>query len=57
LICFDVKTYEERAVALGGDTLEMAKCKRNVVNAKTRGNLFNTPGFVKTLEGAFLALV
>jgi len=52
-----VKTYEDRAVALGGDALEMAMCKRNVANAKTHGNLFNTPGFVETLEDALLALV
>ena len=57
LICFDLKTYEERAVALGGDTLEMANCKRSVANAKTSGNLFNTSGFVETLEDALLASV
>ena len=57
LICFDVKAYEERALALAGDTLEMAKCKRNIADAKTSGHLFNTPGFVKMLEDRLLGLV
>jgi len=57
LICFDLKTYEERAVALGGDALEMSKRKRTMAIAKTSGSLFDAPGFVKTLEQTLITLV
>jgi predicted O-linked N-acetylglucosamine transferase (SPINDLY family) len=57
LICFDLQSYEDRAVLLASNPREMAKLKSGVAHARTNAKLFDTPGFVKTLEEVLITLV
>ena len=50
LITYNLQDYEEKAVALANDRVELERIKNHLAKQKAEGTLFDTPRFVKNLE-------
>ncbi|MFY8044065.1 MAG: acetylglucosamine transferase, partial [Rhodoferax sp.] len=50
LITYNLKDYEEKAVALANDRVDLERIKKHLAKQKAEGVLFDTPRFVKNLE-------
>ena len=50
LITYNLKDYEEKAVALANDRTDLQRIKDHLAKQKSEGALFDTPRFVKNLE-------
>ncbi len=57
LITYDVKAYEEKAVALAADRSHCRKLREHLRQVKENGVLFDTPRFVRNLEGMLSSLM
>ena len=57
LITFNLKDYEEKAVALANQPQEMAQLRAQLQAVHSGGVLFDTPRFVRNLEDRLLPLV
>jgi predicted O-linked N-acetylglucosamine transferase (SPINDLY family) len=56
LITYNIKDYEEKAVALANDPAEMARLRAHLQTVRSEGVLFDTSRFVRNLEGRLLPL-
>ena len=56
LITYNLKDYEEKAVALANDPQEMARLRAHLQGVRSEGVLFDTPRFVRKLEERLLPL-
>jgi len=57
LITYDLKDYEEKAVALASTPDQCARLRKQLGEVKESGVLFDTPRFVRNLEKQFEKLV
>jgi predicted O-linked N-acetylglucosamine transferase (SPINDLY family) len=56
LITYNLKDYEEKAVALANDPTEMARLRAHLQTVRSEGVLFDTSRFVRKLEERLLPL-
>jgi predicted O-linked N-acetylglucosamine transferase (SPINDLY family) len=56
LITYNLKDYEEKAVALANDPQEMARLRAHLRSVRNQGVLFDTPRFVRNLEERLVPL-
>ncbi len=56
LITYNLKDYEEKAVALANDPVEMARLRAHLQAVRSEGVLFDTSRFVRNLEERLLPL-
>ncbi|WP_395669220.1 tetratricopeptide repeat protein [Rhodoferax sp.] len=57
LICYDLKSYEEKAVALAQQPSECARLRAHLQTVRSTGRLFDTTAFARHLESALEGLV
>jgi predicted O-linked N-acetylglucosamine transferase (SPINDLY family) len=57
LICYDLQSYEEKAVALAHQPGECARLRAHLQTVRASGRLFDTDAFAKKLESALEGLV
>jgi hypothetical protein len=57
LICYDLQSYEEKAVALAHQPGECARLRAHLQTVRASGRLFDTDAFAKNLESALEGLV
>jgi predicted O-linked N-acetylglucosamine transferase (SPINDLY family) len=56
LITYNLKDYEEKAVALANDPTEMARLRSHLQTVRSEGVLFDTSRFVRNLEERLVPL-
>jgi len=56
LITYNLKDYEEKAVALANDPAEMERLRAHLQGVRSEGVLFDTGRFVHELEARLLPL-
>jgi protein O-GlcNAc transferase len=57
LLVDDLPAFEARAIALARDRACLARVRERLAQARDTAPLFDTPAYVRALEGAFEALV
>jgi predicted O-linked N-acetylglucosamine transferase (SPINDLY family) len=57
LITYNLRDYEEKAVALANSPAQCQRIRQNLAAVKKSGALFDTPRFVQNLEREFQRLV
>lgn len=57
LITYNLQDYEEKAVTLANQPLELARIRKHLAQEKINGVLFDTPRFVRNLEQRLQKLV
>ena len=57
LITYDVADYEEKAVSIASDPATLLRLRAQLQQVRKDGVLFDTPRFVRNLEGEFKRLV